>query len=152
MCLFWISVYYMNGSPTICYIWMCLVLDFWCLTPLSTIFQLYPGDQFYWRRKPEYPEKTIGLPQVTSFFTQCCTPRHERDSNSQFSLWRIGFFFHWKQICYVYIIVMWWIYIRRYISHHISCWLIIQQASLHMILRCICGFTSILKIIFILNY
>jgi len=49
-------------------------LDYWQMlssvmvlgwTPLSILFQLYRGGQFYWWRKPEYPEKTNDLSQVT---------------------------------------------------------------------------------------
>ena len=42
-----------------------LGLGLWCLTPHSTLFQLYRGDQFYWWKKSEYLAKTTGLSHVT---------------------------------------------------------------------------------------
>ena len=47
----------------ICSIIVCLFE--WGLTQLSTTFQSYRGGQFNWWRKPEYPERTTDLGQVT---------------------------------------------------------------------------------------
>ena len=61
-----------------------LLFAWWCLTPISTIFQLYRSGKFFWWKKPEDSEKTL---TCRKSLTNCITPRLDRDLNSQHQWW-----------------------------------------------------------------
>ena len=98
----------------------------WCLMPLSTIFQLYRGCQFYWENKPEYQEKTTDLPQVTAKHITMSGVRTHNFSGDWYWLHRLIF---WKQWSIISNYVRLYLYYLLYVLNIVRLWYIINFLS-----------------------
>ena len=111
----------------------------WCLTPLSTIFQLYRGGQFYWWREPEYPKKrknnrpaksnwqNLSHNVVSSTLNGIQTHNVSGDRNWLHRLLQIQLPYHHDHDCPFCIFNKWFlINEKKILSQWMCCWAVIR--------------------------